>query len=329
LARHDGRPVKKILVSFGGTDPNNATSIALGGLDRFADDFLITVAISSRASHLDEIRHRMRGQMQLALDADMAALMADADLAIGAAGASAYERAVLGLPSILITVAENQRALAQLMIKAGAAVGAGNIDSDIVERLQSLVRSLIERSDARIMMSNAASALIDGRGAQRVVLMLADVAAAIDGAEVRLRLADAGDEEWLLELQRQPETRRYSRNPAIPSAQEHHRWMERTLADSRRLLLVIERSGSRVGMARLDSAANNEDVERYEISIALDSRYHGWGIAGAALGVIRCLKPQAELDAVVLKGNQESRALFLRSGYIPITEERYRGYPRE
>ena len=83
-------------------------------------------------------------------------------------------------------------------------------------------------------MSKAASALVDGRGARRVLTALIGGAAARGGATVRLRLADAADEAWLLELQREPATRRHARNPAVPSADEHRRWMRRALDDPMR-----------------------------------------------------------------------------------------------
>ena len=80
-------------------------------------------------------------------------------------------------------------------------------------------------------MSKAASALVDGRGARRVLTALIGGVATRDGAMVRLRLADAADEAWLLELQREPATRRHARNSAVPSADEQARWMARALAD--------------------------------------------------------------------------------------------------
>ena len=40
---------------------------------------------------------------------DMASLMADTDLAIGAAGSTSWERCCLGLPVLMVVLAENQR----------------------------------------------------------------------------------------------------------------------------------------------------------------------------------------------------------------------------
>jgi UDP-2,4-diacetamido-2,4,6-trideoxy-beta-L-altropyranose hydrolase len=167
LARRDTRPVKEILVSLGATDPRNATSLALDALEGFADDITVTVALSSQAPHREEIRSRLHDRMRLALDADMAQLVTRADLAIGAAGVSAYERAVLGLPSILVTLATNQVGIASLFQDSGAAETASL--ETCSSCLPSLIGSLLADHSRRIRLAQAAAALVDGQGARRVV----------------------------------------------------------------------------------------------------------------------------------------------------------------
>ena len=175
LRRRDGCPVNEILLSFGATDPWNATSLALAGIDRFANVISITVAMSSRAPHLDEVRRKLHGRIRLSLDADMADLMTNADLAIGAAGVSAYERAVLGLPSIMVMTADNQRDLFKLMIDVGAATDGGAIDRGLKVRLGRLVTALLEDCTTRICMAEKASGFCDGQGARRIVQILVDI----------------------------------------------------------------------------------------------------------------------------------------------------------
>ncbi len=115
LARRDGRPVRNILVSLGATDPANATCRVLDALEPVLGEAAVTVVLSSRAPHLAEVQRRARGAITLMTDvADMAELMTKADLAIGAAGSSAYERAVLGLPTVMVTLADNQRGICGL-----------------------------------------------------------------------------------------------------------------------------------------------------------------------------------------------------------------------
>jgi UDP-2,4-diacetamido-2,4,6-trideoxy-beta-L-altropyranose hydrolase len=325
LRRRDGRAVENILVSFGATDPRNVTSVALDALDDFADDFSITVALSSRAPRLDEIHRRLRGRMQLALDADMPALMTQADLAIGAAGASSYERAVLGLPSIVVTLADNQAGIAKVLSAAGAAIDAGQIDEILPSRLGSIARKLIADPPGRIRMTQAAGALLDGRGWQRLLIDLAGEARTRDGSSVSLRLAERRDEQWLLSLQRAPQTRRYARNPSVPTVEEHACWMARTLADQNVFLLLIETDGERVGSLRLDRL--DSDNPSFEISIAVCPTHHGRGVGSGALSLARRLQPAAVFEAEISPGNTASQKLFERADFRKVGATRYRELP--
>ena len=145
LARRDGRPVKEILVSCGATDPANATASVLDALDGIVDAATVTVVLSSQAPHVNSVRTRSRGNTQLLVDVQtMAELMTRADLAVGALGATAFERAVLGLPSIVVTLADNQRGMARMLAENVAVLDAGSIDDDFVSRLRHLITGLLE-----------------------------------------------------------------------------------------------------------------------------------------------------------------------------------------
>lgn len=323
LRRRDGRRVENILVSFGATDPRNATPIALDALANLADSISITVALSSRAPHLDEVRRKLRGRMQLALDADMATLMSEADLAIGAAGASSYERAVLGLPSIVITLADNQCGITELLTGAGAAIGVGRFDGSLSVRLAQVTAELMNAA-ARRHMAEAAATLVDERGPQRLLAELAGRSSARDGSSVRLRAAERSDEEWLLELQRTPQTRRFARNAAVPTAEEHANWMARTLADAAIFLLLIEVNGERAGLVRLDRLKSERENAAFEISVVVCPRLHGRGIASAALSLARRLQPVAVFDAEILPENAASQRLFARANFRKVSATCYR-----
>jgi UDP-2,4-diacetamido-2,4,6-trideoxy-beta-L-altropyranose hydrolase len=327
LRRRDGAPVREILVSFGASDPQNATAAALAALAVFSENIAITVALSSRAPHIENVREQLRSRDRLVLDGDMAQLMTDADLAVGAGGASAFERAVLGLPSILLTLADNQRGISKLLACAGAAVDAGQHDASSLSHLQQVARALINDAAARMGMSEAASRLIDGRAAQRALVTIAGETLARDGSLVRLRLAEAHDEGWLLELQRAPQTRQYFRNPSIPTPEEHASWMRRSIAHPDSCLCIIDIEGDNAGTIRLDRHCDWQENAAFEVSVALDSRFYGRGIASAALSLARRLQPTAFLHADILPGNVRSKALFTSAGYVRVGPTGYRQDP--
>jgi UDP-2,4-diacetamido-2,4,6-trideoxy-beta-L-altropyranose hydrolase len=173
LSRRDRRQVGHILVSLGATDPKNITCGVLDALLPLPDGVTVSVILSSAAMHLDQVRQRVTGPVRLLTDvADMAALMAEADIAIGAAGASAYERTVLGLPAVVVMAADNQRGICDLLTNAEAAIALSCVGSDFGPRLGELVATLIEDAETRLRMARAAAALTDGAGATRVMRML-------------------------------------------------------------------------------------------------------------------------------------------------------------
>jgi UDP-2,4-diacetamido-2,4,6-trideoxy-beta-L-altropyranose hydrolase len=328
LCRHEGRSVARILISCGATDPTNATSVILDALHEAPPGIAIDIALSSGAPNLEAVRGRLRKGARIILDADdMAGLVLHADIGIGGAGTSAYERAALGLPSILLALADNQRPMMRMLASAGAAIDGGDLNSDTTARLRRLTGVLLADSDARLRMARCASRLVDGHGAERIVLSLLEDTIDQAGTRITLRLAAPDDETWLLTLQCQPQTRRFFRNPGVPTAQEHHRWMEKTLSNPAITLLMIERNGMHVGMVRLDRNLECSIGQCYDISIAIDSGAQGLGIASAALVFVRRLRPIAVFRADIVASNTASKELFLRAGFAHVHGDHYQSLP--
>ncbi len=99
---------------------------------------------------------------------DMAALTARADLAIGAPGMSTWERCCLGVPSIVVQIAHNQRNFLRSVCEQGAALSMGKREDLNLEEMTKACHSLMKDRDAYIRMSKAAASLSDGLGVQRV-----------------------------------------------------------------------------------------------------------------------------------------------------------------
>jgi spore coat polysaccharide biosynthesis predicted glycosyltransferase SpsG len=98
----------------------------------------------------------------------MATLMDRADLAIGAASSASWERCALGLPAVLVTMADNQVDVERSLVEAGAAEAIGWHTAVTASDIERTVRAL--RADPRRVaaMSAAAARVTDGRGTERV-----------------------------------------------------------------------------------------------------------------------------------------------------------------
>lgn len=316
LARRtpDEKP-RRLLLSFGATDPDNITSVVLDILARADWPLAVDILLGAAAPHLEAVRAKAAALpfptiLHVAIE-DVAGLLSIADLAVGAGGGGAWERCCLGLPSIVLCTASNQHAVADSLRLTGAAVVLGDADKIEDRDLTTVLHRLIEDGASRHDMARAAFSLCDGLGAQRLVAAL-DPPAARDGAAVYLRPAAALDAERLLAWQRDPHTRRHFRVSQIPSAEEHYAWFSARLMDPECLFNIVMHGGEPAGVLRLEWCAEDDS---YEVSIYVASECWRLGIGGAALALARRLLPEAEIRAEVAADNEASQALFSAAGY--------------
>jgi UDP-2,4-diacetamido-2,4,6-trideoxy-beta-L-altropyranose hydrolase len=131
---------------------------------------------------------------------------------------------------------------------------------------------------------------------------------------VSLRDANAADADILLDWQNHPSTRRYFHNPEVPSAQEHYSWFARRLADRRGLFAIIIHDDTPSGMVRFDARDDNLDL--YDISIAVAPDQRNRGIAGTALRAAINARPGLRLRAEVHVDNLASHRLFESANFV-------------
>ena len=101
------KKIENILVSMGGSDVNNITYDVLKQLDSKLN---VVVVLGALSPHNEMIKdYAIDKNIEVIVNANnMAELMLNADLAIGASGSTNWERLCLGLPSLIFTVAKNQ-----------------------------------------------------------------------------------------------------------------------------------------------------------------------------------------------------------------------------
>jgi UDP-2,4-diacetamido-2,4,6-trideoxy-beta-L-altropyranose hydrolase len=167
LFRRKEARMEHIMVSMGGVDTDDATSAVLECLGETRPTMLreVSVIMGRHAPHLERVRAMAADislPVEVAVDVtDMAERMTRADLAVGGAGVTAWERCALGLPSIAVVLAENQRGGAKALGEAGAALVAGD-KSQVAAALKSL-----GEPGALGEMSRRAAAVVDALGLER------------------------------------------------------------------------------------------------------------------------------------------------------------------
>jgi UDP-2,4-diacetamido-2,4,6-trideoxy-beta-L-altropyranose hydrolase len=164
----------KIFVTLGGGDPDNVTLKVMQALSAIEKEGLeIVVVVGGSNPHYDQLQAVAQASpFPIALKqnvTNMPEWMAWADLAIAAGGSTNWELAFMGLPSVIITVAENQSAIAQQLGKMGITVSLGWYHYLTINQLSATIAKLLSDHRQRQQMSEKGRKLVDGLGSQRVI----------------------------------------------------------------------------------------------------------------------------------------------------------------
>ena len=164
----EGR-LDRILVFMSGIDRDDVTGRAARAAAALGVRVDVVVGADYPSQAALRAWARARPGVDLHVDTpDMAGLMERADLAIGAAGSASWERCTLGLPTVLVTLADNQAETARLLAEAGAAVDLGWHASVTAGDLEDALNELANDRERLVAMSEAAARITDGRGTIRV-----------------------------------------------------------------------------------------------------------------------------------------------------------------
>lgn len=160
--------VRSIGVFMGGADAANVSCTVLEAMDATGFGGPVEVVSTSANPHLATLRQTVEGRpgATLSLDVpDLAGFFARHDLQIGAGGGASWERCCIGVPTLLLVVAENQRAVVPDLAREGI---VASIDSLAPDEIAKAVGALVGDPDRRAELARRSRALVDGKGAARV-----------------------------------------------------------------------------------------------------------------------------------------------------------------
>jgi UDP-2,4-diacetamido-2,4,6-trideoxy-beta-L-altropyranose hydrolase len=169
--------VGRLLVSFGGTDPPDMTGRALRALAALAAPALeVEVTAGTGMPQRERLQSLVADLPHARLHvgvAQMAVLMAGADLAIGACGMTAMERCAFGLPALVISIADNQVEIARALALRGAVEYLGTAPEVTEDLVRDAVSRALHSPERVLRMALAAHGVTDGQGTARVCEALA------------------------------------------------------------------------------------------------------------------------------------------------------------
>lgn len=311
LHTRPGRGLRRVMVSMGGVDAPNATGRildALAGADLPAG-LELSVVMGSGAPALDAVRAQaaaMPVPTEVVVDvADMAARMAASDLAIGAAGSTTWERCALGLPTIIVQIADNQADIARALSSAGAALDPGPPQAtDFPETLRTAFATACGHLDE---MARRAAAICDGDGIGRIVATLLQ-------PEIAFRDAMEADARRVWEWRHSADLSVVSLDGRETPYGAHYDWFAAALGNPDRIIRVMMRGRLPCGYLRLDDLGD----AAARVSICLSDETRGLGLARHLLAEAERIARARALSLLVAEvhpDNLSSLHCFLRAGY--------------
>ena len=314
---------QNILINLGGVDKDNHTLAVLQALSDYVSGslktdtapFCATIIMGATAPHLASVQHYAAHapypSQVIANANNMAALMSQATWAIGAAGSTSWERCALGLPTLLITIAENQRPIAAQLQSAGAAIAleASQIPSP---DFQAAIAQMMQPENQQ-RISQATAQLCDAHGANRVARHIAQRSAA---PQANLRPASAADCDLIHAWRNHPSIRAMMFNPEPIPLPQHQAWFAQQLNNPAFKMYVYTLNDTPQGYGSLKRIAPNE----YEWGFYLAPDCPRGSGNGSALCNLLLQRAFGELGASIVHGqalahNTASIALHRKLGF--------------
>lgn len=333
--------VNRILVSIGGSDTVGLTErlCKLLFAQQVFADISLDVVVGSAYEKITELTELIaaRANSRLFVQTnEMASLMRQADLAIGAGGSSQWERALTHLPSLVVAVADNQQPGCEYLQHLGAIQYLGRVEQVSDELLLNAITNIIENKDLRQALAERAYALMaiaqnDASssatqvlysGAEKVARKMSFLSTL---ATLALRQAETADAELLFTWANDPYVRAMAFSKAPIAWATHLAWFEQKRQDASTDIWICEQFGQAVGQCRLNAITPLIG----EIHLNLNPACRGLGLAAAMIAKA-CQASIArhqwqEIHAVVKLSNHASLRAFIRAGFQPTRQEQCYG----
>jgi len=313
---------RKILVTLGGGDPDNVTlkvieavkTVDVSGLE-------VIVVIGGANPHFDLIQEtgKVLPNFTLLKNADnMPELMAWADIAISAGGSTCWELLFMGVPSIVIPIAENQEPIAKELRSQNIAKVVEFKVLKNKRELFKLIFDFLQSYEMRSAFSKRMAQCIDGKGSSRIIN-------AICCNKIKLRKVELSDCKIIWVWINDPLVRAVSFNPQPVSLERHKEWFSSALIDPNLVYYIaVNKNAKAIGQARFQ-------IESKEaiISVLLDPEYRGMGLGSLLIynatenffietGI-------EKINAFIKTGNEVSRKAFTKAGYTDHGLSRHTG----
>lgn len=316
----DSEDELKILISMGGVDSNNITGriVAILSTMTIEEKVSFSVLIGQNFPYESDLVRQLRNfphQITIYKEVDQIAdFVHDHCMAIGSGGISALERCSLGIPSILVVLAENQVRGVMAMESIGAAIAICQLECLDLDLPQAIVKMLNRKT--RESLREKSMSLVDCYGINRVMdLFWTDSAGSIIAKQFTV-----DDIDMVYDWSNDPLVRQNSFSQEFISYEEHKNWILKYLKadNNQHRLFILYNNNNAVGLVRLDFCSA---FEEWRISYLVAAEFRGKGLSKdilkSALLKFTIDRPDiTNLYAEVKYGNKASQKTFSRIGFL-------------
>lgn len=306
---------RKVLVTMGGSDPNNVTLKVIHALRLIElDGMKATIIVGGSNQYYEELKAAVNDSpFPISLEQNvmnMPELMAWADMAISGGGSTCWELAFMGLPDLILIIANNQQAIAERLDASGIVVNLGWNDTPSQSEIVKEVMRLMCDKDTRERMSLQSQQLVDVDGVNRVLMYMKN-------QSVRFRKVHETDCKLLWDWANDLHVRTVSFHQAQIPWEEHVRWFKSKITNPNFLFLIAMDSIDRpIGQARFDLDKKNKEAV---ISVSVDRKYRGRGYGSTMIRLasqkLFHLSRINLIHAYIKKNNEASIHAFVKAGY--------------
>jgi UDP-2,4-diacetamido-2,4,6-trideoxy-beta-L-altropyranose hydrolase len=304
--------LNRIFVFCGGSDPQNLTQrvideISCSELSNVAVDVVVGAQNKTfdRAAVL-----KLNANIEIHdASGEFGRIMSIADLAIGAGGTTSWERMCLGVPSIVVSIADNQNSACEKLGRDGLIDYLGRRSSLKSGALRNAVVKAKTNYASLFDQVERGQILVDGRGCERV----AEVMCPSDESELAVRLAKPNDCVEFFNWANDPAVREQSLSPSTIQLDDHKKWFLEKISSNTCEIYVMEAFGLPVGQVRFDLIG---DCAEIDYSLDKIARGRGWSPSLLEKSIEAYRRRQSKpLRAVVKNSNLPSRAVLFKIGF--------------
>jgi RimJ/RimL family protein N-acetyltransferase len=248
----------------------------------------------------------------------MPELMAWADMAVSAGGSTCWELAFMGVPSLVLILAENQVAVAEYLMHKKAVLKLGIFDECSKEHISDVCKALMGNSIARASLSQQSITLISGAGQNHVIKSM-------NSNSLTLREVTDLDRELIWHWANDEETRKASYSQAYISWDEHMRWFD-AVQRQKNHRFYIANNGSKKPIGQIRFEIDNKEAI-ISLSVSSESRRRGYGkkILFKAAEKLFNETNIEQISAFVKSENISSLRVFKKAGFRLVETDVFSG----